>query len=131
MGAVGLACGGIAAAGLATFITSIGVVSRLAQVTRTACHINRYENIFFLGCVAGNLYSLYVWPLPLGKPALGLSGLFVGVFLGCMIGGIAEVLNAIPVFFHRTRLRLGLKALVWAIALGKVAGGIFEFLIAP
>ena len=132
---MGLASGMIVAAGLATFITSIGVVSRLAQVTHTAgaisWSISWYENVFVLGGLAGNMYSLYVWTLPLGTWAMGAAGLFIGIFLGCMIGGITEVLNAIPVFYHRAKLRCGLKALVWAIALGKVTGGIVDFLIAP
>ena len=124
---IGLSAGFVVSAGLSTFITSVGVVSRLAQVTQTAGAIKWYEDVFMAGGILGNLYSLYLWPFHLGHVGLGLTGIFVGIFIGCLIGGIAEVLNAIPILYHRAKLRSGLKALVWAMAFGKIAGGIFDF----
>src|SRR5699024_1551188 len=97
----GLCAGTIVAAGLFTFIATLGIVTRLSQVTRTAAWIHWYENSFILGGILGNLMWIFNISVPTGAVGLAISGLLFGVFTGCFIGAIAEILNAFPIFLHR------------------------------
>lgn len=62
-----------------------------------------------------------------GELFLGVAGLFMGMFVGCLALAIAEMLNSIPIFARRTSFRHGLGIAVLAVALGKLAGSLFYF----
>lgn len=125
---IGAASGFTVAAALFALIATIGVLNRLAQVTHSAKHIRWYEVCFMAGGIIGNVLYVYQWPVPVGLSAvMGFFGLFIGIYVGCFIGALAEVVNVFPILFHRLRLRQGMKAFIWAIALGKAAGGIIDF----
>lgn len=118
------------AAALFALIATIGVLSRLAQVTRSASRIRWYEVCFMAGGIIGNLLSVYQWHIPVGlSMEMGVFGIFMGIYVGCFIGALAEVVNVFPILFHRLRLREGMKAFIWAIALGKAVGGIIDFFL--
>lgn len=119
---MGLCAGAFVAAGLFTFIVSLGIVTRLAQVTRTAAYIHYFENSFIAGGIVGNLFWLYHRTIPLGNVGLGLLGLFGGIFTGCLVGAVAEIVNAFPIFFRRLDLKVGTTMVVGALALGKLVG---------
>lgn len=115
------------AAGLFTFIVALGVVTRLAQVTRTANFLHRYENCFVAGGIIGNLYWIFQWPVGLKSIGLLIIGVFGGIFTGCLIGSIAEILNAFPIFFRRLNLKYGITAVILGLALGKFVGVILQY----
>ena len=123
----GLCAGMLVAAGLFTFIVTLGIVTRLAQVTRTAGWIHWFENSFIAGGIFGNVLWLYGWSVPTGKFGLLLLGLFGGIFTGCLVGAIAENLDAFPIFFRRLKLRQGIALVVAALAMGKFAGVILQY----
>lgn len=125
---IGASSGFTVAAALFALIATIGVLSRLAQVTRSARYIRWYEVCFMAGGIIGNVLSIYQWPVPVGFPLMmGVFGLFIGIYIGCFIGALAEVVNVFPILFHRLRLREGMKAFIWAMALGRAVGGIIDF----
>jgi stage V sporulation protein AB len=125
---VGLSSGFVVAAAMFALIATIGLLSRLAQVTRSAWAIRWYEDCFVAGAILGNAIYIYRWSVPAGKPLfLGIAGVFIGSYIGCFIGALAEIVNVFPILFHRIHLRQGLKALIWALAIGKVIGGIVYF----
>lgn len=126
---IGLASGALVAAGLFTFITSLGIVNRLAETTKTARFIHYYENCVILGGIAGAIYSAYILLLPLGNMMLGIIGLFSGIFVGCLISSIAEIINAFPIFLRRFKLKTALAAIVLSLALGKFAGVLLQYFI--
>ena len=127
---IGLASGFTVAAALFALIATIGVLNRLAQVTHSADSIRWYEVCFMAGGMLGNLFSVYQWQIPGGLwPGPALFGIFTGIYVGCFIGALAEVLSVFPILFHRLRLREGMKAFIWAIAFGKAVGGIVDFFI--
>ena len=66
-----------------------------------------------------------------GDRAVGLivSGLFFGIFTGCFIGAIAEILNAFPIFMHRVGLKTGIAAIIAALAAGKFIGVWFYYFL--
>ncbi|MCX4318109.1 MAG: stage V sporulation protein AB, partial [Lachnospiraceae bacterium] len=68
-------------------------------------------------------------------------GVCAGMFVGCLAMALAEVLQVIPVFAKRIRLRTGkptgkpkgmspgIPVIVLAIALGKMAGSLFQMFL--
>ena len=56
-----------------------------------------------------------------------LSSLFTGIFAGCLAGALAEVVNIIPIFSRRVKLRKGFPYMVKAAALGKCIGCLIQF----
>ena len=122
---IGVSSGFTVAAALFALIATIGVLNRLAQLTHSASLIRWYEVCFMAGGIIGNLLWIYQWHIPVGLSwEMGIFGLFMGIYVGCFIGALAEVVKVFPILFHRLRLREGMKAFIWAIALGKAVGGI-------
>lgn len=125
----GICAGTAVAAGLFTFISTLGIVTRLAQVTRTASRIHWYENCFMTGGIVGNLLWIYGWKIPTGDLGLIFYGLFCGIFTGCLIGAIAEILDAFPVFFRRINLKTGTAFVVASLAAGKLLGVVLAYFV--
>lgn len=126
---MGLCAGAFVAAGLFTFIATLGIVTRLAQVTHTAAYIHYFENSFIAGGIVGNLFWLYQKTIPLGSVGLAFLGLFGGIFTGCLVGAVAEILNAFPIFFRRLDLKTGTALVVAALAAGKCVGVLCQYFL--
>ena len=126
---LGLCAGTVVAAGLFTFISTLGIVTRLSQVTRTAGFIHWYENSFIAGGIIGNLLWIYRPQVLFGGTGLLFLGLFGGIFTWCLIGAIAEILNAFPIFFRRLDLKSGTALVVAALAVGKLLGVVFQYFL--
>ena len=59
---------------------------------------------------------------------LAIVGLLGGIFVGCQIMALAEVLNVFPIFVRRIKIVKYVPYLVLSIALGKAVGElIFAF----
>lgn len=125
---IGFAGGAFVSAGLFTLTTSLGIVTRLAQVTRTAGWIHKYETAVIWGSVVGYAVWILMPSMKAGMTGVIIFGLFSGVYVGCLIGAVAEILNAFPVFFRRLHLKKGTAAAVAALALGKLTGIILQYL---
>lgn len=127
--AIGLAGGFTVAAALYSFIAKVGVLTRLATRTKTAARVMLYEDMVTLGATLGNFF--YLWPvrLPLGNVILIVSGIFMGIFVGCLAIALAEVLNVIPTFSRRTRLKKGLVLMLCSMGAGKLIGTLFQLVL--
>jgi len=148
---IGLSGGGFVAAGTFAFITLLGIVPRLAGRTATAKYILWYENLIILGGTIGNLCYVREWSFSGRNMLYGsvlllcVMGVAAGMFVGCQAMALAEVLQVIPVFAKRIRLRTGEPArwqgagkspvklpampiIVVAIALGKLVGSLVQLL---
>lgn len=125
----GFAGGLVVAAGVFAFITLLGVVNRLASKTSTAKHIIIYENMVILGGILGNTWFVYQWDIPFGTIGLILFGLFSGMFIGCQAMALAEILDVIPVFAKRVKIKYGMPYIVAAIAMGKAMGAFFQLYV--
>ena len=127
---IGLSAGFTTAAALFALIATIGVLSRLAHMTRTACFIQWYERAFMMGCIIGNWIYLFEISLDFFSVLwLGVAGLFMGIYLGCFIGALAEILQIFPIMFQRLRLKTGMKWLLFGIAGGKVMGALLDLFV--
>lgn len=125
----GISFGVAVAAGLFAFITTIGVVTRLAAGTKTAKHVMLYETITILGVTFANAMDLFRISVSMGDVFRILCGLFSGIFVGCLAAALAEVVNVFPVMTRRIKLKVGMPYLVLAFALGKWFGAWYHLIL--
>lgn len=125
---LGLSAGGVIAAGVFAFLAIIGVFPRLIGITHTSRHIMLYETVIIIGGVLGNIWDIYEFPLGIGgNPVLGIYGLSVGIFVGCLVMSLAETLKALPVISRRIHLGVGLQYIILSLGLGKLIGSLIYF----
>lgn len=132
---LGLCSGGIIAAGLFSFIVSIGVISRVIDKTHTENHIRLFEMFLAAGATTGNLLNLYQISMyhwishPVSMIYLCVQGITAGIFVGVLVMALAETLNALPIFCRNLHMMKGLKYVIFFLALGKGTGAILDFII--
>lgn len=136
LAAAGASFGALAAAGVFTVLVAVGLVPRFAGKTCTADHILFYESCVVLGTITGMLFSIFEklhqyssMVLELLAPAAeSVMGFFTGCFVGCLALSIAEMLDSVPIFARRVRLKWGIGIAIFMVALGKMAGALLYFL---
>lgn len=133
---IGLCCGISVAAGVFAFITMLGIIPRLATRSHTRKRIILYEWMVIAGGTIGNIVAVFGKYLSfeniiystVGTAFFVIYGLFSGIFVGCLAIALAEALRVFPILTSRIGLKEGFPLLVLALALGKGAGTIFQFL---
>lgn len=123
---IGLSGGFAIAGGAFSFLVMIGVLPRLASKTKTVWAYWQYETAVIAGGVLGNIISLYSLTLQVGYVGLILFGLFSGIYIGCFAMALAEVLNVLPIFARRIKLKEGMAYIVLFIAIGKAIGSWYQ-----
>ena len=53
----------------------------------------------------------------------------IGVFVGSLAVSLAEVINVVPIFMRRARLKQGLSFFLLALAAGKLIGSLVYFFV--
>ena len=96
----GLSAGALTAAGFLAFLSMIGIIPRLAAMTKSIKYARLYEDFIALGGIAGTAVFLYRIKIPLGYPMLLIFGLFGGIFIGCLIGAPGGSLKKSSDFFQ-------------------------------
>lgn len=133
VGICGLCFGLLAAAGVLTVLTAVGLVPRYVGRMHEARHMILFENMVICGTMAGTFVSLFGEYFLIGiLPAMGLEilyGFFAGIFVGTLALAIAEMLDSFPIFFRRVRLDGGLRIILFAVALGKMTGAFLYFFL--
>lgn len=132
---IGFSAGGVIAAGVFAFLAIIGVFPRLIGKTGTKRHVMLYETIIIIGGSFGNVWDIYEFPLHfgaavpfLGSAVMGIFGICVGIFVGCLVMSLAETLKALPVIARRIQLSVGLQYVILSIAIGKLMGSLTYFI---
>lgn len=124
LGVLGLSSGFAVAGGMFAFLIALGVVSRFAGKTHTAKYILYYEDAAALGGILGNLVSVYQLPVPVGMAGVVSFGLFSGIFTGAWAMALTEIVDTVPIFSRRIRLKTGMPWLILSMALGRAAGAL-------
>ena len=152
----GASFGLLAAAGVFTVLTAVGLVPRFAGKTHTARKILLFEEMVIFGTILGCFVSIFPEYCQVGALLEGLGvlgetagakreatvnglrqsvavvlqgsfGLFAGMFIGCLALAIAEMLDSIPIFARRIGFRHGIGLAVFSVAIGKLVGSFFYF----
>lgn len=126
---IGLAGGNVIAAGLYAFISLLKILPRLSSCSNTVKYTLFYEDCVTLGAIIGNLVFIFQWKIPLGMPFMIVYAVFSGLFVGCLAIALAEILNVIPTFARRVKLRAGLPFLIICTAIGKGVGALVQLII--
>ena len=120
-------------AGTFAFIIVIGIMPRILRKSKMR-DVLFLENVIIAGVIAGNLLSLwdkklFTFPYLVGHLIVVVYGVCTGMFVGCMSVALAEILHTFPIIFRRTKLKIGLSAVVYAMAAGKLLGSLFYFVM--
>ena len=124
---LGIVFGFSISAALFALITSIGIVTRLADKTRTASYIKSYEGAILLGGGIGNAFYVCDFQLYLPSILLLFIGIFFGMYVGCLATALAESLKVTTVFNRRLKIHYGIGFMVLFTALGKCLGSFIYF----
>lgn len=119
--------GFLAAGGEIALLVGLGIITRLIAITHTTKRNRHYESMIFLGAISGNCLSVYQFSLPVGRTGLLIYGIFSGIYTGCLIMALAELIHIFPIFARRIKITTGIAALIWSLALGKMTGSLLQF----
>ncbi|WP_421379361.1 stage V sporulation protein AB [Bacillus salacetis] len=128
LGFVGLAGGLAVGSGLVAFLTVLGIIPRLTQLTKTMKMIHFYEWAVVFGAVIGSIFSLNEFTLAFSPFFLVPMGLLSGIFVGMLAAALTEVLNVLPILTKRIGINDRIITLLMAIVLGKVIGSLFHWI---
>lgn len=126
---IGFASGVVVAGGVFAFIAAIGVVERLAQKTKTVSYIKIYEEAAIFGGIAGCVRLIYEYKVSVGVVVPIIFCFLIGIFVGALAVSLAEVLDVMPIFMRRLRLKKGLQYFMLSLAAGKLIGALAYFLL--
>ncbi|WP_143060168.1 stage V sporulation protein AB [Salinibacillus kushneri] len=126
---IGLASGLAVGAGFVAFLTILGVIPRLIQLSKTHSFIQYYETSVVMGVLFGTLltFSSLVFHLPILVEMVW--GLFHGVFIGMLAAALTEVLNVFPILAKRIGMDGYILGFLMALVLGKIVGSLFQWVI--
>ena len=125
---VGFAGGVATGAGLVAFLTVLGVIPRLTQLSKTLKKIHHYEGAVITGVMAGTWFGLQEIHFALPAFLLIPIGLADGIFNGMLAAALTEVLNVLPILAKRIGIQEKIIYLLMALVLGKVAGSLFHWI---
>lgn len=125
---VGLAGGFATGAGFVAFLTVLGVIPRLTQLTKTLKMVRHYEGAVISGVVAGTWFGLQGITFSLPSILLIPIGLMDGVFNGMLAAALTEVLNVFPILSKRIGMQNKIIYLLMALVLGKIVGSLFQWI---
>lgn len=125
---VGLAGGLAVGIGFVAFLTVLGIIPRLTQLTKTGHRIHAYEWAVIISVVIASLFDLRNWSIRLYSGLLIPIGLANGLFIGMLAAALTEVLNVLPILSKRIGMEGKLILLLMALVFGKIAGSLFQWL---
>ncbi len=126
---IGFSSGLIISGAVFAFITTLGIVQRLAKKTSSEKFVKLYEQAIIFGGIFGISTDLFNYYLPIGKLLVGFLSFCIGIFYGCLAMSLAEMLNVIPILIRRGSIQNGLYFFIIAIALGKFFGSLLYYCI--
>lgn len=125
---IGLAGGLIVGCGLVAFLSVLGIIPRLTQISKTEKVIHLYEWAIVLGSILGGWAQLRDIYFHLSAFILAPIGLACGVFVGMLAAALTEVINVIPILAKRIGIDGHLIIALMAIVFGKVLGSLFHWI---
>lgn len=125
----GLAEGLVVGTALVAFLILLDIVPRLAQLTGLWGQHRYFQHSIVLGTVAGTLPGVVGFTVSLPPLLVGITGMFLGIFVGMVAAALTEVLNVLPVLSRRLGMTREISFLLAAIILGKIAGSLVYWLV--
>ncbi|SNZ10465.1 stage V sporulation protein AB [Terribacillus aidingensis] len=126
---IGLSAGLATGAGFVAFLTVLGIIPRLIQLSKTHRFIITYEAGVTAGAFAGTILSFHYFHFHAPLLLISFWGLLHGIFVGMLAAALTEVLNVFPILTRRIGLDGSLIWFFMAIVLGKITGSLFQWLL--
>lgn len=126
---VGFSGGLAVGAGYVAFLTLLGIIPRLIQLSKTYHLLKVYIACIIFGSLFGTFLSFTTtaWQQPI--LLLIIWGSIHGIFNGMLAAALTEVLNVFPILSRRIGMANYLLWLLMAIVFGKIAGSLFQWTI--
>lgn len=124
---IGLSGGIAVGSGFVAFLTVLGIIPRLVQLTKTKMFVRGYEWSVVGGALAGTWIGLRDIYLNFSSVWLIFIGLASGIFVGMLAAALYEVLNVLPILAKRVGIDGQIVLLLMALVLGKVFGSLFHW----
>ncbi|WP_343073183.1 stage V sporulation protein AB [Salicibibacter cibi] len=99
----GFSEGLIIGAGTVAFLTILGVIQRLTQLTRTHAYAHAYQWAVVLGSFIFTVLGQWNIHFPFSLLITIIFGIFSGMFVGALAAALTEVLNVLPVLGKKNR----------------------------
>lgn len=137
----GLSAGFLTAAAYVAFIAMLGIFPKIAAKTKTANQCMLYENCLVFGILLSTLLQFCVtyhsagipeatrFPTLPGIITLCTIGLFGGIYIGFLIGGLSEILNVVPVYARKANIKKRIGLIILFLALGKGTFTLVQFFL--
>ncbi|GGC86854.1 stage V sporulation protein AB [Thalassobacillus devorans] len=126
---IGLAAGIAVGTGFVAFLTVLGIIPRLMQLSGATNKVRSYESAVIIGTFAGIYLSFGDQAIFLPDVVIGIWGLLHGIFIGMLAAALTEVLNVFPLLTKRIGMEGQLLLLMMALVLGKITGSLFHWLL--
>jgi stage V sporulation protein AB len=126
---IGLASGIAVGTGFVAFLTVLGIVPRLMQLSHSESKLRHYETAVIFGVFFGIYLSFGDMPIQVSYIGLVIWGLLHGIFIGMLAAALTEVLNVFPLLFKRIGVDGFLFTLLMALVLGKIVGSLFQWVV--
>jgi stage V sporulation protein AB len=125
---IGLASGIAVGSGFVAFITVLDLIPRLTQMTKGYRYIHQFEYAIVIGVVCFTWIDFAEWKSDLSVWLTVPLGLMMGVFVGMLAAALTEVTNVLPILVKRLHMQDHLLYLLMAMALGKIAGSLYQWI---
>lgn len=116
------------AAGYVAFITLLGIFSKLSEAYKDGKHLRHIERLIISGVTFFNLIFLLEIKIDIGCIGFSSITFLGGIFVGCLVGALAETLNIIPIISRRFGIRKLLPYAIIFAAIGKAIGSSIQLL---
>ncbi|SER14646.1 stage V sporulation protein AB [Gracilibacillus ureilyticus] len=126
---IGFGSGIMVGSGFVAFLTVLGIIPRLVQLSKSYRFLSSYQTSVIIGALLGTFLSFSTVTVSLPVILLIIWGLLHGVFVGMLAAGLTEVLNVFPILMKRLGIERELLWLLMAVVIGKIAGSVFHWTI--
>ncbi|WP_186578307.1 stage V sporulation protein AB [Aquibacillus kalidii] len=126
---VGFASGLLVGTGFVAFLTVLGIIPRLIQLSKTISYVKPYEASVIIGVLFGTYLSFADVTFHISTIFVIIWGSFHGVFIGMLAAALTEVLNVFPLLTKRIGMDNHIIWLLMAIVFGKICGSLFQWVI--
>ncbi|MCR2042964.1 stage V sporulation protein AB [Anaerosalibacter massiliensis] len=126
---IGVSGGIVVGNAAGAFISLLGIVPRLAQISDTDSRVPLYQWILIISATMFSFIFFSEFSFKFSKYLLIILGLFFGTFVGLFASALAEVLNVIPVLSRKMEIIYYTPLLIISIVLGKVSASLLNWLV--
>lgn len=125
---IGFSSGLAVGSGFVAFLTVLGIIPRLTQLTKTMKMIHFYEWSVVLGVVSGATAALWAPTFHFSSYFLIPLGLASGLFIGMVAAALTEVLNVLPILAKRIGIDGKIIILLMGFVFGKICGSLYQWI---